>query len=73
MTFCGYTISKDGVQPMKGNVDAVLQAPEPSNVSEVKSFLGMLNYYQNYLPALSTIAEPIHKLLRKYVTWKWGK
>ena len=73
ITFCGYTISKYGVQPMKGNVDAILHAPEPSNVSEVKSFLGMLNYYQNYLPSLSTIAEPIHKLLRKGADWKWGK
>ena len=72
ITFCGYTISKDGVKPMRSNVDAVLQAPEPSNISEVKSFLGMINYYQNYLPALSTIAEPIHRLLRKSVEWNWG-
>ena len=72
VTFCGYTINKDGVRPMQSNVDAVLNAPQPSNVSEVKSFLGMLNYYQNYLPALSTVAEPIHCLLRKGVAWMWG-
>jgi transposase InsO family protein len=72
VTFCGYTINKSGVQPMKGNVDAVLKAPEPTSVTEVKSYLGMLNYYQNYLPSLSTVAEPIHKLLRKGVMWCWG-
>ena len=72
VTFCGYTINKDGVRPMQSNVDAVLDAPEPANVSEVKSFLGMLNYYQNYLPSLSTVAEPIHRLLRKGVIWVWG-
>ncbi len=71
VTFCGYTISKGGVRPMQGNVDAVLKAPEPSNVSQVKSFLGMLTYYQNYLPSLATIAEPIHRLLRKDVKWEW--
>ncbi len=72
ITFCGYTITRNGVKPMQDNVEAVLKAPEPSNVSEVKSFLGMLNYYQNYLPSLSTVAEPIHRLLRKDTTWKWG-
>ncbi len=72
VTFCGYTISRGGVRPMQGNVDAVLKAPEPTNVSEVKSFLGMLTYYQNYLPSLATIADPIHRLLRKDVKWEWG-
>ena len=72
VTFCGYRISKDGVLPMEKNVKAVLEAPEPSNVSELKSFLGMINYYQNYLPSLATVVEPMHKLLRKECTWSWG-
>ena len=72
ITFCGYTISRMGIKPMQSNVDAVLSAPEPSNVSEVKSFLGMINYYQSYLPSLSTVVEPIHKLLRKGIEWSWG-
>ena len=73
ITFCGYTISAQGVLPMQSNVNAVLEAPEPKNVSEVKSFLGMLNYYQNYIPSLSTVAEPIHRLLRKGAEWSWGE
>ena len=72
VTFCGYTICKEGVRPMQSNVEAVLNAPEPTNVSEVKSFMGMLNYYQNYLPSLASIAEPIHCLLRKGTVWEWG-
>ena len=50
---------------MLGNVEAV--RPEPTNVSELRSYLGMLNYYQNYLPALATMSEPLHILL-----WKGG-
>ncbi len=72
ITFCGYTISKEGVRPMQGNVKAVLEAPEPTNVSEIKSFLGMLTYYQSYLPSLASIAEPLHRLLRKDSKWEWG-
>ena len=33
----------------------------------------MLNYYQSYLPNLSSVAEPMHRLLRKGVSWKWGQ
>ena len=71
VTFCGYRINKNGVGPMEKNVKAVLEAPEPTNVSELKSFLGMINYYQNYLPSLATIVEPMHKLLRKETEWSW--
>ena len=73
ITFCGYTITRMGIKPMQSNVNAILDAPEPRNVSEVKSFLGMVNYYQNYVPSLSTMAEPIHSLLRKDVRWSWGE
>ena len=73
VTFCGYRISKSGVRPMKENVNAVVNAPVPRNISEVRSYLGMLNYYQSYLPDLSTVAEPMHRLLRKGTVWKWGE
>ena len=73
VTFCGYRISKSGVRPMKENVQAVVNAPVPTNISEVRSYLGMLNYYQSYLPDLSSVAEPMHRLLRKGEAWKWDK
>ena len=41
-------------------------------MSQLRSYLGMLNYYQSYLPALSTVSEPLHTLLRKDNAWKWG-
>lgn len=73
VTYCGYRISKEGVQPLKENVEAVQKAPEPKNVSELRSYLGMLNYYQSYLPGLASKSEPLHELLRKGNTWKWGQ
>ena len=71
--YCGYRISKEGVRPMMSNVQAVLEAPQPKNVSELRSYLGMLNYYQNYLPDLATKTESLHQLLRKGSVWVWGK
>ena len=73
VTYCGYVISKEGVRPMPSNVEAVKEAPAPTNVSELRAFLGMGNYYHAYLPQLSTVIEPLHRLLRKETKWSWCK
>ena len=52
-------------------VEAKVKAPAPKNTTELKSFLGMLNFYGKFIPNLSSILEPLHSLLRKDVVWKW--
>ena len=47
------------------------QSPTPTNTTQVKSFLGMLNYYHRHLPNLAHLLEPLH-LLRKNTQWTWG-
>ena len=71
VTYCGYVINKQGAKPMPGNVEAVVKAPAPTNLTELQGFLGMVNYYNNYVDGLSTITEPLHKLMRKGVPWRW--
>lgn len=70
--YCGQCISRDGVQPVKEKVEAISKAPEPKNVSQLKSFLGMLNFYHRYLPKVATVLAPLHQLLQKGVQWSWG-
>ena len=43
--YCGYVVSKDGVKPVAQKVEAIREAPAPTNVKELQSFLGMVNYY----------------------------
>ena len=73
VNYCGFRINKEGVKPLEENVNAVKNAPPPTNITELRSFLGMVNYYNQYIPRLSTITEPLHMLLRKGVIWKWEK
>ena len=42
-----------------------MEAPQPVNITQLKSFLGMLNYYGKFLPNLSTHLAPFYQLLRK--------
>ena len=71
VTYCGYRISGSGVEPVKDKVEAIQRAPEPQNVSQLRSFLGMLNYHHQFLPNIATTLEPLHKLLRQGTPWQW--
>ena len=56
--------------------EAVLKAPLPNDVAEVRSvrsFLGLINYYYRFLPNLSTAVHPLNQLLEKNHKWKWTK
>jgi len=71
VTYCGFVISGDGVQPLAAKVDAIKNAPEPNDVSQLRAFLGMTNYYHRFLPDVATVLEPLHQLLRKGSKWQW--
>ena len=58
MIYLGYCINRDGIQPVEGSARATHEAPAPTNVKELQAFLGMLNYYDCYLPNLSTVLAP---------------
>ena len=67
--FLGHRISSKGIQPMLEKVD---KAPEPLDVTQLKSFLGAVNYYGKFPPDLSTVLAPLYKLLHRDTKWCWG-
>ncbi|XP_026046823.1 uncharacterized protein K02A2.6-like [Astatotilapia calliptera] len=69
--YLGHRIDRDGLHPLEEKVAAIANAPEPTNVTELKSFLGLLNYYSRFLENPSTILQPLHNLLRKDAKWIW--
>ena len=71
--FCGHTIDKQGLHKSQDKIDAVLRAPKPDNVSQLRSFLGLINYYHKFLPNLSSVLHPLHCLLQTGQKWKWSK
>ena len=51
----------------------IVDAPSPGNLSQLRAFLGMINYYHSFLPNLSTWLEPLHHLLQKEAQWVWSE
>ena len=70
--YLGHKISAQGLKPLMEKVRAIVEAPQPVNITKLKSFLGMLNYYGKFLPNLSTHLAPFYELLRKNSRWTWG-
>ena len=73
VVYLGLRISAKGLQPVEEKINAVKRAPAPRNVSELRSFLGMVQYYHSFLPGLATTLAPLHRLLQKNVQWEWTR
>lgn len=71
--YLGHKISKEGIKPIPEKVEAIVNAPSPVNVSQLRSFLGLLSYYRAFLPNISDILEPLYRLLDNDVKWSWSE
>ena len=71
--YLGHIISEKGLQPTTEKVRALKEMPNPKNVAELRSFLGIVNYYGKFLSNLSTKLAPLYSLLHKHARWSWGE
>ena len=58
--YLGHVIDADGLHPSPEKVRAIINAPEPTSNAELRSCLGLLNYYNKFLPNLSMLRIPGH-------------
>lgn len=72
VSYLGHKITSDGLQPLEKNLEAVMKAPSPKNVSELRSYIGLLTYYSKFLPSMATMLAPLYDLLKKDCRWKWS-
>ena len=70
--YLGHRITAQGLKPTDEKIQAIRDAPTPTNVSQLKSFLGLLNYYGKFLPNLSSALAPLYSLLQQKKVWCWG-
>lgn len=63
--FLGHVISEDGVRTDPLKVRAVAEWPVPTNVGEVRSFVGLCTYYRRFVKDFASLAAPLHHLTRK--------
>ena len=69
--FMGYVLSAHLIGVADSNITAIQNARIPQSVSEVRSFLGLVNFVGGVIQNMATIAEPLNRLLRKNQIFKW--
>ena len=71
VSFLGYKVTPDGLEPEPKLMEAISKLPPPINVAEVRSFLGLVGYYRRFVKKFSDKAAPLNALLRREQAWKW--
>ena len=71
-TYMGCIISADGISPTDEKIEAIRQAPRPENTTQLRAFLGMVNYHGKFIRNLSSILQPLNQLLEKNQEFAWS-
>ena len=66
-------VSKEGISTDPGKTKVINDWPIPSNISDLRSFLGCVGYYRQFIRDFAKIAEPLYKLERKGTAFRWSK
>lgn len=71
LKYLGYVVNRHGLNVDPDKVEAIVNIPTPTTVTEVRRVLGMASWYRRFIPNFSTIIAPMTKLLRKKARFTW--
>ena len=70
--FLGYIVNQHGIAADPAKTAAVAAWPQPTSVRQVRSFLGLANYYRKFVPHFSRTAAPLNALTKKDIVFSWN-
>ncbi|MCO5557233.1 hypothetical protein L7F22_010794 [Adiantum nelumboides] len=69
--YLGHIISKSGIRMDPSKLEVIKEWPNPRNLHELRSFIGICAYYRRFIKKFSLIAGPLHDLTKKNVKYVW--
>ena len=69
--YLGHIVDRNGLKVSPKKVKAIDEMPQPTNLTQLRAFLGMVNHYGKFIPKLSEMCSPLNQLLQKSVKWEW--
>ena len=70
--YLGFIVNKHGVHTSLLKTKAINEMPTAENISQLRSFLGMVNHYAKFIPKLTDNLAPFYSLLKKDNSWRWN-
>ncbi len=70
--FLGHTIRIDGLRTDSENIEKIINCPVSTDVTGIRKFMGLYNYYRKFIKDLSKFSKPLRQLLKKDVKFSWG-
>ena len=68
----GYNLSQQGVAPINSKVQGISERLRPTNLKQLRSFLGAVNQFNKFIPDLAKLCFPFRTLLKKDNEWNWN-
>ncbi|GBG68237.1 hypothetical protein CBR_g2788 [Chara braunii] len=62
LEYLGHYVTPQGIRPLADKIEALHVWPEPTNITDVRSFMGLAGYYQRFITRYSRIAAPMTRL-----------
>ena len=72
VTFLGHVVSKDAVMVDPSKIKTVMNWVRPTNVTEVRSFVGLASYYRRFVKGFSSVASQLTNLTKQSVPFVWS-
>ena len=69
--YLGHLVSERGFEPLPEKLESIRKMTAPRTAKEVKQFLGLIGYYQKFVPHFADISRPLTKLTRHNVVYEW--
>ncbi|KFD62660.1 hypothetical protein M514_03771 [Trichuris suis] len=63
LEFLGFHLSADGIPPLQQKVAAIERFPTPSNINELRRFLGCINFNRRFIPGAAVLLAPLERLI----------
>ena len=71
VAFLGHVLSEAGIEVQADKIACVRNWPRPTNLTELRAFLGTCSYYRRFIASFADIAASLHALQRKHVRFEW--